>query len=367
MSLISRFLTSRWGPIITGLVVGILAPVLVKLGNPGNMGICVVCFTRDIAGALGLHRAGVVQYIRPEIVGFVLGSLVAALIFREFKPRTGSAPLVRFLLGMFAAFGGLVFLGCPWRAYLRLGGGDWNAVFGILGLIAGIGIGIIFLRTGFSLGRNRPAPKALGWVMPAIMVTLLVLLIVAPQFGRDASGNPVGPIFFSEKGPGSMHAPLIISLVVGLFVGFLAQRSRFCTVGAIRDMILLRDSHLLNGVLVLIAAAFIANLILGQFHPGFANQPIAHSDALWNFGGMVLAGLAFTLAGGCPGRQLFLAGEGDGDAAVFVVGMIVGAGFAHNFSIASSPSGVSAFGPVTVMVGLVICIIIGLTMREVKA
>ena len=82
---------------------------------------------------------------------------------------------------------------------------------------------------------------------------------------------------------------------------------------------------------------------------------------------MALAGLAFTLAGGCPGRQLFLAGEGDADAAVFATGMIVGAGFAHNFSIASSPSGVGAFGPITVIVGLVICMVIGLTMREVKA
>ena len=366
MSVISRFLTSRWGPILTGVAVGVMAPILVKLGNPGNMGICMVCFTRDIAGALGLHQASVVQYIRPEIIGALLGAFVAALIFREFKPRTGSAPLVRFLLGMLATFGALVFLGCPWRAYLRLAGGDWNAIFGILGLIVGIGIGIMFLKRGFSLGRNHPAPKALGWVMPAIMITLLVLLVVAPQFGRDASGNPIGPVFFSEKGPGSMAAPIAISLVVGLFIGFLAQRSRFCTVGAIRDRILLRDSHLLNGILALIAAAFITNLILGQFSPGFENQPVAHSDGLWNFGGMVLAGLAFTLAGGCPGRQLFLAGEGDGDAAMFITGMIVGAGFAHSFNIASSPSGPAAFGPITVIVGLVVCIVIGLTMREAR-
>jgi YedE family putative selenium metabolism protein len=132
-------------------------------------------------------------------------------------------------------------------------------------------------------------------------------------------------------------------------------------------MILLKDSHLLNGVLVLIAAAFITNLILGQFSPGFADQPVSQTDGLWNFGGMALAGLAFTLAGGCPGRQLFLAGEGDGDSALFVNGMIVGAGFAHNFSIASSPAGPAVFGPITVIVGLVICIIIGLTMREVAA
>ncbi|HEY31811.1 MAG TPA: YedE-related selenium metabolism membrane protein [Dehalococcoidia bacterium] len=366
MTSILRFLTSRWGPIITGAVIGVLAPVLVKLGNPGNMGICMACFARDIAGALGLHNTGVVQYIRPEIIGGFLGAFIAALLFREFKPRTGSAPLVRFLLGMFAMFGALVFLGCPWRAYLRLAGGDWNAILGILGLVVGVGLGIVFLRMGFSLGRNRPAPKALGWIMPAFMILLLVFLLVEPQFGRDTSGNLTGPIFFSETGPGAMYAPLAVSLVFGLAIGFLAQRSRFCTVGAIRDMILLRDNHLLNGVLVLIVVAFVTNLILGQFAAGFEGQPVAHTNGLWNFGGMVLAGLAFTLAGGCPGRQLFLAGEGDGDAVMFFAGMLVGGGFSHTFSVASSPSGVAAFGPATVIVGLVICIVIGLTMREAR-
>jgi hypothetical protein len=367
MSVVSRLLTSRWGPVITGIAVGILAPLLVFWGNPGNMGVCVVCFTRDIAGALGLHRAGVVQYIRPEIIGFVLGAMVAALAFREFKPRTGSAPLVRFLLGMFAVFGALVFLGCPWRAYLRLAGGDLSAIFGILGLVAGIGLGILFLRMGFSLGRDRPAPQALGWVMPVIMVILLVLLVVEPKFGRDAEGNLVGPIFFSTSGPGSQHAPLIISLVVGLFIGFLGQRSRFCTVGAVRDAILLRDSRLLFGVIALIVAAFVTNLALGQFHAGFADQPVAHTNQWWNFGGMVLAGLAFTLAGGCPGRQLFLTGEGNADSAMFISGMLVGAGIAHTYNMTASAAGPGIYSQFIVIAGIVICAIIGLTMREAKA
>jgi hypothetical protein len=82
---------------------------------------------------------------------------------------------------------------------------------------------------------------------------------------------------------------------------------------------------------------------------------------------MVLAGLAFTLAGGCPGRQLFLSGEGDADAGMFVSGMLVGAGIAHTFNMASSTAGPGAFGPFVVIAGLVICIVIGLTMREVVA
>ena len=364
MQFLSRFLTSRWGPPATGVVIGVLAPILARLGNPGNMGVCVACFTRDIAGALALHRAAPVQYLRPEIPGFVLGSLLAAWVFGEFRPRTGSAPLVRFLLGMFAAIGALVFLGCPWRALLRLSGGDGNAMPGILGLIGGIWLGIVFLRRGFSLGRSRRGPRALGWMMPGLMAGLLLLVVFGPQMGRGADGEATGPIFFSAQGPGSQHAPLVAALAAGLLIGFLAQRSRFCTVGGVRDLILMRDPHLFNGVLALVVVAAITNALLGQFQPGFQGQPIAHTAVAWNLLGMVLAGLAFTLGGGCPGRQFFLSGEGDGDAGLFAMGLIVGSAFAHNFSLASSPAGPGAYGPAAVVFGLLVCIAIGCTMRE---
>lgn len=365
---LTRFFASRWGIILAGAVIGVLAPVLQKLGNPPNMGICVACFERDIAGALGLHRAAVVQYIRPEIIGFVLGSLVAALIFHEFRARSGSAPIVRFVLGVFAMIGALAFLGCPWRATLRLAGGDLNGIIGLAGLVVGITIGVQFLRTGYNLGRSSKTYASVGWIMPVMMVGLLLLLIFKPSFGE---GNP---IFFSTSGPGSLHAPLLISLLVGLIIGFLAQRTRFCTMGAIRDFILMRETHLLSGMVSLIAIAFITNLLLGQVKIGFAAQPVAHSSHLWNFLGMTLSGLAFALAGGCPGRQLFLAGEGDGDASVFVLGMIVGAGFSHNFTLAGRPDtlvdgvlttgGLSTAGITAVLLGLAVCLIIGTTMRE---
>jgi len=136
----SELFATRWGPILSGGIAGVLALLLVLWGNPRNVGICVACFERDIADALGLHRAARVQYLRPEIIGFVLGALMAALIFREFGPRGGSAPIVRFLLGVFAAIGALVFLGCPWRGLLRLAGGDLNALLGLAGLAVGVGL-----------------------------------------------------------------------------------------------------------------------------------------------------------------------------------------------------------------------------------
>ncbi len=360
---VTRFFASRPGIILVGAVIGLVATLLQKFGNPPNMGVCVACFQRDIAGALGLHRADVVQYIRPEIIGFVLGSMAAALAYREFRARTGSAPIVRFFLGVFAMIGALAFLGCPWRALLRLCGGDMNAVVGLVGLAAGIGVGVWFLKQGYTLGRAHRAATPVGWVIPLAMMGLLLMLVFKASF-----------IFFSQKGPGSMHAPLLVSLAAGLIVGILAQRTRFCTMGSIRDIILARDTHLISGVAALVVVAFVMNLILGQFKFGMAGMPIAHSAHVWNFLGMALSGLCFALAGGCPGRQLFLAGEGDGDAGVFVLGMITGAGFAHNFGLAAKPDamvegvlkvgGISPNGQIAVILGLALCIILGFVMRE---
>ncbi len=358
MQLRKNLFAGTVGIIVVGAIIGVLASLLQKLGNPGNMGICVACFDRDIAGALGLHRADVVQYLRPEIIGFILGSFVSALLFREFKPRAGSAPLARFILGMCAMIGALVFLGCPWRVILRLAGGDGNALFGLLGLITGIGIGVVFFKQGYSLGRTGKQTYGLGLLMPLIALGLLVLRIVFDQIPGDPKS---GVLFYSVKGPGSQHAALFISLGIGLLVGVLAQRSRFCTMGAIRDMILFRQTHLMLGFLTLFIFALLANLYFGQFHPGFVNQPVAHTQSFWNFSGMLVAGLAFALAGGCPGRQLFMSGEGDGDAAIFVLGMIVGAAFAHNWGLASSPAGIGPHGMAAVIVCLLVCLFIGIT------
>ena len=350
--------STRAGIIVVGAVIGIGAALLQYFGNPPNMGICVACFERDIAGALGFHRADVVQYLRPEIMGFVLGAFVAALIAGEYKPRGGSSPLIRFFLGIFAMMGALVFLGCPWRTLLRLAGGDGNAILGIAGLIVGIFIGVLFLKNGYSLGRSHVQRKASGWVFPALIIGLFLLLVFQVSF------TPGGPIFFSAKGPGSQHAPIIISIAAGLIIGAIAQRSRFCTMGAFRDVILIKDFHLISGVAALLIFAFATNMVLGQFKPGFEGQPVAHTQHIWNFLGMVLSGLAFVLAGGCPGRQLFLSGEGDMDAAIFATGMIVGAGIAHNFAMASSPKGIGAFGPAAVIIGFLFCLIIGFTQRD---
>lgn len=342
--------------IITGLIVGAAAILLVKYGNPANMGFCIACFLRDTAGALKLHSAPVVQYARPEIIGLILGAFAMSLGSKEFKVRGGSSSMTRFVLSFFVMVGALMFLGCPLRMILRIAGGDWNAIVGLIGFVVGIVGGILFLRKGFTLKKSVPLGIAEGVAMPAITVVLLVILCAFPAL-----------LMFSKLGPGAMRAPLAISLVAGLVVGVLAQRTRLCMVGGFRDAILFKDFYLLSGFIAIFVAAIVGNLILGNFHAGFDKQPIAFNDALWNFLGMVLVGLGSCLLGGCPLRQVVLSGTGNADSGVAVLGMIVGAAFCHNFALASSPLGPTPNGKIVVIFGIIVTVIIGLmNVRKVK-
>ena len=196
------------------------------LGNPANMAFCIACFIRDTAGALGMHQAEVVQYARPEIIGLVLGAFIISVGTKEYCSTGGSSPMIRFVLGMIIVIGSLVFLGCPLRMIIRMSAGDLNAWVALIGFILGVATGVFALKKGFSLGRAHAVNKSGGTMLPAMMVGILILALVSSVLKA------------SEAGPGSMHAPLIASLIGGLVFGAVAQKSRMCFAGSIRDVIL---------------------------------------------------------------------------------------------------------------------------------
>ena len=184
----------------------------------------------------------------------------------------------------------------------------------------------------------------------------------------------------STEGPGSKHAPVILSLVAALIIGALAQKSRMCFAGSIRDVILMKNFDLPSIIAALFAVMAVYNLTAGNFHLGFSGQPIAHSQHLWNILGMYVVGFAAVLAGGCPLRQLILAGQGSSDSAVTFLGMLLGAAAAHNFGLAGAaakaateteaavPSGPSAAGKIAVIVCIVVLFVIaGTNLRRKKA
>lgn len=408
---------SAWIFGAAGAFIGVVAAWLVSQGNPGNMGLCIACFLRDTVGFFGGAKAnmGAVAYVRPEIIGLVLGAAAASFATKEFRPRGGSSTVLRFVLGFIFMTAALIFLGCTVRAWLRLGGGDLNALWGVLGIVVGVSVGALFLKGGYNLGRAKHLPAPVGWLGVALAVALLALALAsasgaAPNgftvtkakafatatvppavFLKGADGKlqtilkpegatlaPDGSIVAADgtvvasaeavakakPQPGGKRAPLAISLVAGLVLGVVAQRSRFCSIGGIRDVVLVRRFDLLFGVIGLLAGAFVANVALGQFNLGFENQPVAHTDALGNFAAMAVAGLAAVMLGGCPFRQVIMSGEGDADAFAAVLGMMAGAFVAHWQGIASSPKGLSTLGWPALGVMAAVLVAIALIKRE---
>lgn len=364
-----QFFNSKKGLLSLGIIAGLGAALLAYLGNPKNMAFCIACFIRDTAGSMKFHQAPVVQYFRPEIVGIIVGSFLISLFKREYRSTAGSSPVTRFFLGIIMMVCALVFLGCPLRMILRMSAGDISSYVGLVGFILGIATGAYFLKRGFSLGRSYTIKKENGFFLPIVVAVLFILVLAVPALFK-----------FSEKGPGSMHAPALIALVVGLIFGVIAQKSRMCFAGSIRDIILMKDFRLFSVIGGIFIVMLVYNIATSNFK-FVAFGPIAHAQTIWNILSMYAVGFAAVLLGGCPLRQLVLAGSGSSDSVVTVVGMFVGAALAHNFGLAAGPAaaktaqkaavlgGPSINGQIFVIVSIVVLFIIaicGLKKENVK-
>ncbi len=135
----------------------------------------------------------------------------------------------------------------------------------------------------------------------------------------------------------------IVSLLLGLLIGWLGQRSGFCSIGGFRGFFMFRHTRLLYGYLALIGGAFIGYLVFWLIppqafenffwllHKGLmpvpgapANLTLAAYILLAVIGGIVV-GLIGVLLGGCPLRQLVMTAEGNIRSLLFVIGMCIGA------------------------------------------
>jgi YedE family putative selenium metabolism protein len=330
----------------TGALMGLAGVLLARAGNPANSGICISCFFENLSGALGLTGAARFSYFRPELAGIAGGALLSALAAREFRPRTGRFPLLLFALGLLLIVGSSVFMGCPIKLVLRLAAGDLTSLAGAAGLAAGIWTGVRYVRAGLDLGSESPQPAGVmqGMAFPAGLPLLFALALAVP-----------GLLVAGASGPAALRAPLPLALGAGLALGAMGQLSRFCVTGAFTNFFLASDRMLLAGLGAFFAVALGAGLALGLFHPGLYDQPGSNPDHLWNFLGMALVGFAAVLAGGCPFRQLVLAGEGRVDAALAALGMLAGGALVQRWGIASTSAGPTGAGKLAVLAGLFFC------------
>jgi uncharacterized membrane protein YedE/YeeE len=145
--------------------------------------------------------------------------------------------------------------------------------------------------------------------------------------------------------------PAIVTLVMGIVLGYLAQRSRICFIGGLRDFVLVRDTELLKGAIAFFITAWVAFSISGAVGlldwgaPAFdeltAVQDVAASVAspaavtrsvqvlglsavIVGLVAGIALGLFSTLANGCPTRQHVLAAQGVRDSVFYLGGFYLG-------------------------------------------
>jgi hypothetical protein len=342
---------------LSGVLVGLIALTLVKLGNPQNMGLCSACFLRDTAGALGLHQGP--AYLRPEIPGIVLGAFLISMMFRGRSVRGGSAPLTRFVLGMAVMVGALIFMGCPLRMLLRIAGGDLDAAIGLLGFIPGVATGVFFLNRGFTLERSHPQPKAEGYIVPLAACTAAAAVVSGWLFSSEGA-------FFQPTNPAMSRAPVWIALAAGVIVGIVGHRTRLCFISGVRDAMLFKQFSGLWAFAAILLTVHAGNWFLygGPVRWEFKGEALAYNQWIWGILGLYLVGFASVLLGGCPLRQLVLAGSGNSDAGITVLGLMAGAALAHTFDWAVTWDGMPTNGRITLVVFLVLTL--GIAMLNVK-
>lgn len=287
-------------------------------------------------------------------MGLILGAFLASSLSGRFKikARGGSSPLVRFFIGLFIMIGASIFLGCPVKAVLRLAVGDLTALFALLGFSGGVWCGLEYLRGGFTLEREKELSPANALVLPLLMLFLLLFLLLKPSF-----------ILLGHDGPAVMHAPIWISLLAGLMLGWSGQRSTFCMMAGFRNFFLAKDTKLLMGIITLLLVTISLSLTLGKFKLGLNGQPGSHLAHGWTFLGMFLVGSLSVLANGCPFRQVIMAGEGNTDAAMVFLGMLIGGGIVQTWGLRSTLAGPPFLGKVAVLIGVIFFLTLGMGFR----
>lgn len=328
-------------------VAGVLAAGLVRLGNPVDGGLSVACPMRDLAGVLGLHPYEQFSYLRPELAGMVLAACLTAVLKRSFNSESGGMPGLRFIAGTAVALPVFVFIGCPMRMFQRLAFGDPAAIAAGIGLAVGVFVGTALLKRGFSWGPSRPAAGGWSILVPVAAMFIAVFGLFRPAF---LSGTVRG------------HAPFWTAFAAGVVVGALAQRTKLCFIGGLRNLFAVGDLTLLTGAAGFTTAVWLAGAALGLSHPGITR--VGLDDWFWSGAAMFAVGLGSTLLGGCPFRQLILASQGRVDAALVLLGVMTGAAAAYRTDIAFIAGSLEPVGKIAVIAVMLVFAAMGALVRR---
>jgi len=314
----ATFFAKTWPMWIGGIILAFLNVCLFLIRSPWGGSGSYMSWGQNLYNGLGIMHFPGLQSIITHPYGLlglvtVLGAFSGALFSREFALRI--PPIGEMLKGLMGgilmSIGATMGIGCTIGGFLS----GWSALSGgaiilTIGLLIGSFLALRYLLwemekfPKLSTGKSFTllAAKGKGGIWQPILGTIvfLSLLIIFPNLFR---GNNILTMF----------------AVVGLLIGLILQRSRFCVVRAFREPFMTGESEAPVGIMVALIVGIIGFTVIKYMGVGAVTAGAARNLALkgvyahfWLralIGGLIF-GIGMTIAGGCAVGALWRSGEG---------------------------------------------------------
>jgi uncharacterized membrane protein YedE/YeeE len=115
---------------------------------------------------------------------------------------------------------------------------------------------------------------------------------------------------------------IVSGLVLGLAIGFVLQRGRFCMNTAFRDTIFIQDFTLFRGFLIALVIMIVGANILNDL--GVIWLAVQPFYPIANIVGGYVFGLGIVMVGGCGSGVWYKIGEGQFNSLIAVIGFFIG-------------------------------------------
>ncbi|MBN1754873.1 YeeE/YedE family protein [bacterium] len=314
----NTFFGKSWPMWVGGLILATLNICLFLVKSPWGGSGTYINWGENLYQAIGIFGLKNIAPVHHNLYGLLgtmtlLGALLGALLSREFALRIPPAGemLKGFIGGIFMALGCTLGIGCT--------------VGGFLSGIPALNAGAIFIGLGFIIGAWL-ALRYLLWEMEKLpkMSSGKSLTILAAK-GKGGIWQPMlGVIIFAFLLIGASRLfkndnVLTWFAIIGLFLGLVCQRSRFCVTRSFREPFMTGESEAPVAIMLTLLVTLFGFTVIKYMGVGASTPGAARVLALtWVYPhfwlkaliGGIIFGIGMVIAGGCAVGTLWRIGEG---------------------------------------------------------
>ncbi|MCE4612061.1 MAG: YeeE/YedE family protein [Desulfurococcales archaeon] len=290
---------------------------------------------KDLIAGSGLDNAYNVftNFTSVSDLGLVAGAFIAALLAGEYRIRSASTGDYLHALtgGFIMALGVALAWGCNWGGFLSaITALSLHGYAMLPGLIVGGFLGSRYLEwRAERMLRAIELPPLEEAVAPR-----------PPRKGIVSVGGVISSLIITLAFTGGIAAyalgggRLLAVYALGLTVGFIIQRSRFCFATAFRDLLggpeMARSIRLQVGIAIAMAVGATGVALLKYM--GFVDpEAYVKYVGISNFLGGILFGFGMVIAGSCASGMLWRIGEGHLKALAALLGAVLTYPFAKDY------------------------------------